>query len=191
MEINRDKLDEIVLALLWLNAFSDGYGTRAWKGFDWDTTDRLYEKGYIGDPKSKAKSVPMYEEGRELGKRLFHQYFGISEDVPTLPDFVGSWHIQEMDNWDEDFFNCETQAYFEIQPNGIGDFQFGLVSGNLDGQLESINGSIRFAFTWEGVDELDPVFGRGWIELCDEDHIEGDIVFHLGDRSGFLAERVE
>jgi hypothetical protein len=29
---------------------------RTWKGFDWDTLDRLYEKGWIFDPKNKAKS---------------------------------------------------------------------------------------------------------------------------------------
>jgi hypothetical protein len=32
---------------------------RAWKGFDWETMNRLYEKGYISDPRSKAKSVAM------------------------------------------------------------------------------------------------------------------------------------
>jgi Domain of unknown function (DUF6429) len=31
--------------------------SRAWKGFDWETLDRLYEKGWIENPRSKAKSV--------------------------------------------------------------------------------------------------------------------------------------
>ena len=46
-EFNKDKIDEIVLALLYLNAFEDGKITRAWKSFDWDATDRLHEKGFI------------------------------------------------------------------------------------------------------------------------------------------------
>jgi hypothetical protein len=32
----------------------------------------------------------------------------------------------------------ETQAYIEIAPNNLGDFQFGLVSGSLDGEIERI-----------------------------------------------------
>ncbi len=45
MEYDKDKVDEMTLALLCLTTFSDKYGLRAWKGFDWDTMDRLYEKG--------------------------------------------------------------------------------------------------------------------------------------------------
>ena len=30
------KVEDVVLALLHLNAFKDRYGWRAWKGFDWD-----------------------------------------------------------------------------------------------------------------------------------------------------------
>jgi hypothetical protein len=52
MEYDRDKVDEMVLALLWLTPAGDG---RAWKGHDWDALDRLHAKGYISDPKSKAK----------------------------------------------------------------------------------------------------------------------------------------
>ena len=191
MEINRDRLDEVVLALLWFNAFSDGYETRAWKGFNWDTTDRLYVKGYIGDPKSKAKSVPMYEEGLEHGKRLFQKYFGVADHKLTLSDFAGIWYIHKMDRWDKSYFNTETQAHFEIQPEGMGEFQFGLVSGNLDGRLERINETTRVVFTWEGEDELDPVSGRGWISFLDEDAVEGEFIFHRGDSSGFLAKRVD
>ena len=29
---------------------------------------------------------------------------------------VGRWHIYEMEMWDEDYFNLETQAYVEIKP---------------------------------------------------------------------------
>lgn len=70
------KLDEIVLALLHLNAFTDHGVTRAWKGFDWDTLDRLHGRGLIGNPKSKAKSVILTEEGASLGEELFRRHFG-------------------------------------------------------------------------------------------------------------------
>ena len=70
MDYNRDKVDEMVLALLTLTMFEDRYETRAWKGQDWDVMDRLHERGYISDPKSKAKSVAMTEAGEQLAREL-------------------------------------------------------------------------------------------------------------------------
>ena len=59
-----------------LNFHSDRYETRAWKSFDWDAMDRLYEKGFISDPKSKAKSVAMTDEGLARADELFEKFFG-------------------------------------------------------------------------------------------------------------------
>ena len=56
-------------------AFKDGFGTRAWKSFDWETMNRLCEKGYISDPKSKSKSVVLTEEGYSRAKDLFERQF--------------------------------------------------------------------------------------------------------------------
>lgn len=49
---------------------------RAWKGFDWGTMDRLYEKGFIHDPKRKARSVILTEEGEWATRELFERHFG-------------------------------------------------------------------------------------------------------------------
>ena len=76
MEINEEKIDEVVLALLYLNFHGDHEAIRAWKSFDWDAMDRLHQKGFISDPKSKAKSVLVSEEGQNAAKDLFEKYFG-------------------------------------------------------------------------------------------------------------------
>jgi hypothetical protein len=76
METNEEKIDEVVLALLYLNFHGDRNAVRAWKSFDWDAMDRLHEKGFISDPKSKAKSVLVTEEGQKAAKELFEKYFG-------------------------------------------------------------------------------------------------------------------
>jgi hypothetical protein len=102
---------------------------------------------------------------------------------------IGLWHIYEMDMWDEDYFNMETQAYIEITPTNGGEFQFGLVTGSIDGDLEDINGKERFAFTWDGADEMDEASGSGWLQLSSKDEVEGLIKFHGGDRSTFKAQR--
>ena len=77
MRYDKDKVDEMVLALMWLVIHSDGNAVRAWKGFDWDTLDRLHEKGFISDPKSKAKSVVLSNQAVELSEALFKKHFGI------------------------------------------------------------------------------------------------------------------
>ncbi|MCK4233279.1 hypothetical protein KAX75_02555 [candidate division WOR-3 bacterium] len=79
MNYNKEKVDEMVLALLYLTTFEDNYGLRAWKGMDWDAMDRLHEKGYIGSPKGKAKSVALSDEGVKLSEQLFKKHFGLSD----------------------------------------------------------------------------------------------------------------
>jgi hypothetical protein len=54
-DIGPYRIDDAVLALLWLGRHDGGW--RTWKGFDWDAMDRLHRKGMISDPVGKAKSV--------------------------------------------------------------------------------------------------------------------------------------
>ncbi len=72
LQIDTDRIDETVLALLYLGLHD---GCRAWKGFDWAAMDRLHEKGLISDPVSKAKSVVFTEEGLREAERLFRELF--------------------------------------------------------------------------------------------------------------------
>ncbi len=74
MEYDRDKVDEVVLALFYLTTHDNG--NRAWKGMDWDAMDRLHDKGFIGNPKTKAKSVILTERGRKLSEEFFKKNFG-------------------------------------------------------------------------------------------------------------------
>jgi hypothetical protein len=67
MEIDENKIDEAVLALLYLTLHE---GTRAWKGHDWNALDRLHRKWFISNPASKAKSVVLTEHGLK-SERLF------------------------------------------------------------------------------------------------------------------------
>ena len=77
MEYNWDKIDDAVLALLYLTSFKEHEWVRTWKGHDWDALDRLHKKGYISDPKSKAKSVVFSDEGFERSKKLFEDFFNV------------------------------------------------------------------------------------------------------------------
>jgi hypothetical protein len=72
MEYDPDKVDEMVLALLWLTSAGN---RRAWKSHDWDALERLHSKGYISDPRSRAKSVVFSEEGERWAQELFECHF--------------------------------------------------------------------------------------------------------------------
>ena len=71
-EWDEDKIDDNILALLQLTLHD---GARAWKGFDFEAMDRLFEKGYIQDPRGKTKSVVLTQEGLARSKELFEKLF--------------------------------------------------------------------------------------------------------------------
>jgi hypothetical protein len=73
MELDTKKIDDAVLALLYLGLHD---GARAWKGFDWDAMNRLHEAGFITEPQGKAKSVAFTEEGLERARHLLEKLFG-------------------------------------------------------------------------------------------------------------------
>jgi hypothetical protein len=75
MDVDGEKLDQVVLALLHLNSFKEGDGRRAWKSLPWSVMDSLHEKGFISDPATKAKSVWLSEDGAKLSKELFEKLF--------------------------------------------------------------------------------------------------------------------
>ncbi len=72
MEIDEDKIDDVVLALLWLPLHDHNH---AWKTFDWRIADRLYKKGLIADPANKTKSFALTEEGLRQSAELFRRLF--------------------------------------------------------------------------------------------------------------------
>ena len=75
MDIDEEKLEQTVLALLYLNTIDDKFGKRAWKGFPWSVMDELHMKGYISNPATKNKSVVLSDEGAQLSKELFEKFF--------------------------------------------------------------------------------------------------------------------
>ncbi len=76
MEYDKDKVDEVTLALLYLTTSRDRFGTKAWKGIDTFTLDRLNAKGLIEELDLKKPTVKLTEEGERLSKELFIKYFG-------------------------------------------------------------------------------------------------------------------
>lgn len=72
MEIDQDKVDDAVLALLRLTLHD---GQWAWKGFAWNTLSRLHRKGMTSDPVGKSKSVVLTDEGLRQSEELLATLF--------------------------------------------------------------------------------------------------------------------
>jgi hypothetical protein len=77
MDIDQEKVEQTVLALLYLNSFQEGEGRRAWKGLPWSVMDALHEKAYISNPATKNKSVWLSDEGARLSEELFEKLFAL------------------------------------------------------------------------------------------------------------------
>ena len=110
---------------------------------------------------------------------------------PVSP-FLGRWHIVSMTEWDEDYINEEVPAFIEFDDRDGGSFQFGYVQGQIDCRTTSREGKPAVEFSWEGGDGADgtSLTGRGWVML-QGDQLHGMIFIHLGDDSGFVADRAE
>ena len=103
--------------------------------------------------------------------------------------FIGDWRIMEMEEWDREYLDEEVPAYIRFEKKGMGEFQFGLVKAKIDYRAATRDGKPAVEFSWEGYSEMDPMTGRGWAILNEDDSLTGRIFFHLGDESGFIAAR--
>ena len=89
---------------------------------------------------------------------------------------------------DTDFVDLAVPGHVTIRRDGQGSFQFGAVEGTMDCRLEKSGDDEQISFTWEGFDEGDPVFGRGWVQVTGQQML-GHLFFHQGDDSPFKAKR--
>jgi uncharacterized protein YndB with AHSA1/START domain len=108
--------------------------------------------------------------------------------MKTPRQFPGKWRITEMEQWDRKYIDMVVPGHFTFGKNGMGEFQFGTVRGEMDCRMEKREGRDRLEFTWEGDEEGHPACGRGWAEVEGKE-MKGRLFFHLGDDSGFAARK--
>jgi len=82
LEIDLDRIDEAVLALMFLTLHKDRKWEpwRTWKSFDWDAMGRLHEKDLIFDPVGKTKSVVLTDEGYQRCEEAYYRLFTKQSD---------------------------------------------------------------------------------------------------------------
>jgi len=55
----------------------------------------------------------------------------------SLKAFVGKWSIVAMEAWDQEYIDMEVPGHFTFKKDGTGNFQFGMVQGEMDCRLEN------------------------------------------------------
>jgi hypothetical protein len=98
---------------------------------------------------------------------------------------LGKWRLVEMEQWDQEFIDLDGPGFISFQKGGRGEMRFGAVSLELDWEMNE-TGKVEFTFT--GFDEGDETSGKGSATLS-QGRLVGQIKFHQGDKSGFLAQR--
>jgi hypothetical protein len=107
----------------------------------------------------------------------------------TANVLTGRWRITEMDLWEQNDIDLVAPGFVEFGEDHRGSLGFIAVQGGIDWREAPLQPGAEF--TWEGFDEGDPVTGRGWTVVEEGRSLRGHIYFHLGDDSGFRAERME
>ena len=98
---------------------------------------------------------------------------------------AGKWRIVEMELWDRAFIDLLGPGLIAFDDDGGGEFAFGAVTGS----LACAHARASMHFTWTGSHEMDEASGDGWAELQDDGSLSGEIGFHNGDESAFVATR--
>jgi hypothetical protein len=101
---------------------------------------------------------------------------------------IGFWHIIEMSEFDEDYFNMELQAYIQIKEKNHS-FQFGLIEGNFNKKVENLKTFLANfeAYDMEGGEDMS---GSIQVTLVDRNTIKGEFEFFNEDSTTFVAKRV-
>ncbi|HUG33502.1 MAG TPA: hypothetical protein VMJ90_01940 [Anaerolineales bacterium] len=75
MKYDKDKVDEMTLALLYLTSTHDQFGTRAWKGLERETFDRLIQKGVYQRPRNQITDDDVERGRRKVIEGIVLQIF--------------------------------------------------------------------------------------------------------------------
>ncbi len=108
--------------------------------------------------------------------------------APSAGTWTGTWDVVSSPDFDDDYLSMEVAPYVRLRQEGdrvAGDYQVGLQTGNLDGRLQ---GSDRAVFSFEGMDEMDPVNGAGTLTLKG-DQLTFVLMYHQGDTYTFECRR--
>jgi len=91
------------------------------------------------------------------------------------------WEIESMELWAKDYIDCNEPGYVKINADGTGEFVFGAVSASIDGEF--CKETNRSEYSWEGINDRDPICGRDWYMFENAHAAKGQLFIPIGDSS--------
>ncbi|XXF78601.1 hypothetical protein P2318_02250 [Myxococcaceae bacterium GXIMD 01537] len=104
------------------------------------------------------------------------------------PAIRGRYRITSSEHWDSDALDLMEPAFIHFGEEQHGEFRMIAVQGDIDYRHTTREDRPAVEFSWEGLDELDEVSGRGWAVVDDDGTLSGRLFFHEGDDSAFTAK---
>jgi hypothetical protein len=101
---------------------------------------------------------------------------------------TGSWRIVSSPDFDDVYLRMELEPYVELHQRGdrvSGTYHVGLQQGEIDGRIE---GADRIVFSFEGMDEMEEVHGRGALQI-DGAQARFALEYYQGDTFTFMCEQ--
>jgi len=146
----------------------------------------------------EATHIPSYQQVYLLTQELLWErkirserkgsrWIFYSFDTLSVEEFVGEWQVVSSPDFDRDYLYMDTTPYIQVEGNGVkltGSFHIGLIQGEFDGRLEGK----RVLFSFQAMDELEPVHGMGTMMIQGE-QMEFRLHYHFGDDWTFICER--
>jgi hypothetical protein len=105
-----------------------------------------------------------------------------------MASFTGKWKVISSPDFDDEYLHVETEPYIIFHERGShveGEYHIGLQRGNIDGRLQAEN---QIFFSFEGMDEMDEVSGRGTI-VVQGNHLTFTLMYYMGDEYTFECEK--
>ena len=152
----------------------------------WVTTAEIKDAARIRR-RRESKTI-VAKEKAEADKAILFTWEVLPGKWTVKKKFVGQWRITELKDFDTDYADLCGPANVEIDTRGTGSMNFGAVEMELDCKMDDQNERV-LCFTFEGADEGDPISGRGYC-LVDNDDMIGRMYRHFGDKFDFKARRM-
>ena len=110
-------------------------------------------------------------------------------DRTTATAFSGTWRITSTELWDTEALDMMQPAFIKFDDESIGSFGMIVISAGIDCRFGTRDGKPFVEFTFDGDDDGHPCTGRAWGVIEGDGKLRGRMFIHLGDDSGFVAER--
>ena len=116
------------------------------------------------------------------GKWIF-----VLADSPSPASFEGEWLVISSPDFDQEYLNITATPHVCVQAERYlfsGTFEICLINGDYTGRLDGN----RVLFSFEAMDEIEPVHGAGTISLQD-DLLIFRLLYYAGDEYTFTCMR--